>query len=231
MLAKSFAVLSFAVSLSLAVPAAAQEVWPVKGKLLGKVGDKAEDVSGIACATRAGFPRTCLVIDDDVQDVQIVTLNEGGAVAGSPIKLIDDQFKNLPLELDGEAVAWDDDTKSFYVVGSHGHPRDKDHELELPRDAELIAASIKATSRVLRVKLDPASVDADGKLKGVQPDIKPSAMLRTLLSERPALQPFLDRRLDENGLTIEGAAVRDGRLYVGLRGPMLKGEAVCFRRA
>src|SRR5262245_12067192 len=45
--------------------------WPVKGKLIGKTkksGEvkKSEDVSGIACTTDEGFPRSCLVIDDNL---------------------------------------------------------------------------------------------------------------------------------------------------------------------
>jgi hypothetical protein len=35
------------------------------------------------------------------------------------------------------------------------------------------------------------------------------------------LSPFLDRRLDTNGLTIEGVAVKDGRLFAGFRAPSL----------
>jgi hypothetical protein len=234
MLAKSLAVLSLAVSLSLAVPAAAQDVWPVTGRLLGDDGHKSKDVSGIACATDAGFPRTCLVIDDNLQAAQIVLVEDGELIAGDTVKLIDDTFKkqvdgvmkDVPLELDGEAVAWDTATKAFYVVGSHGHPRDRRHKLVLPDAAPEIAARINASSRVIRVALDPASVDDEGRLKGgVKPDIKPSAMLRTLLSEQPALKPFMDKRLDKNGLTIEGAALRNQRLHVGLRGPILNETA------
>jgi hypothetical protein len=42
------------------------QIWPVKRKLVSKDGDKSEDVSGIACIGD-GFPRSCLVIDDNMQ--------------------------------------------------------------------------------------------------------------------------------------------------------------------
>lgn len=212
-------------SLVFAAPVLAQQVapWPVKGKLIGKKGDKAEDVSGMACMTTSGFPRTCLVIDDEVQVAQIVILNEGGLIAGDTIALIDDKFNGKPIELDGEAVAFADGF--FYVVGSHGHPRDAKHELDPLNDADEIAASIKANSRIVRVRLDASMVDADGKLKdGAKPEVTVSDRLRPKLQEWPSLQPHVDKRLDENGLTIEGAAVKNGRLHVGMRGPLLNGD-------
>jgi hypothetical protein len=197
--------------------------WPVKNKLVGKDGDKAEDVSGMACTTTSGFPRLCLAIDDEVQAAQIVILNEGQMIAGSTIPLIEDKHDGKALELDGEAVAFADGF--FYVVGSHGHPRDADHKLHPLRDAETIAAEIKAASKVIRIKLDPAAVDAEGKLKeGTTPEIAVSDRLRVKLQEWPQLQPHVDRRLDENGLTIEGAAVKNDRLYVGMRGPLMNGD-------
>jgi hypothetical protein len=45
--------------------------------------------------------------------------------------------------------------------------------------------------------------------------------LATFINAEPALASSFDRALEENGLTIEGVAVRDSRLYVGMRGPLL----------
>jgi hypothetical protein len=205
--------------------AAPQQVapWPVRNKLVGKDGGKSKDVSGMACTTTSGFPRLCLVIDDEVQTAQIVVLKDGELIAGDSIPLIDDRHDGEALELDGEAVAFADGF--FYVVGSHGHPRDADHRLEPLRDADKIAAEIKAASKVVRIKLDPATVDADGRLKdGAKPEIAVSDRLRVKLQEWRLVQPHVDQRLDENGLTIEGAAVKNERLYVGMRGPLLNGD-------
>jgi hypothetical protein len=158
-----------------------------------------------------------------VQTAQIVILNEGGLIAGQAIPLIDDKFEGKALELDAEAVAYADGF--FYIVGSHGHPRDADHKLDPVQDAAKIAANIKASSKVIRIKLDPAMVDAEGKLKdGANPEITVSDKLRPKLQEWTSLQSFIDKRLDENGLTIEGAAVRNDRLFVGMRGPLLNGD-------
>jgi hypothetical protein len=110
------------------MPSSRYETWPVRGKLQGKNGKKSKDVSGIDCATARGFPRAGLVIDDNMQEAQFVTVKDGEIVAGEMIPLIDNSFEGKPLELDGESVAYADGF--FYVIGSHGHPRDSDHRLD-----------------------------------------------------------------------------------------------------
>lgn len=188
------------------------EPWPVKNKLLGKDGGKSKDVSGIACTTATRFPRTCLVIDDNLQDAQVVTLMDGRLVAGSTVKLIDDQFANQPLELDGEGIAFADGR--YYVIGSHGHPRDKKNKLDPTINAAEIAARISASSKIIRVGTTGDTANAS--------KIARSSRLREIIRAEPALVPFMDRRLENNGLTIEGVAIRDGNtLLAGLRGPVL----------
>jgi hypothetical protein len=41
------------------------------------------------------------------------------------------------------------------------------------------------------------------------------------MAAEPVLAPYLDRRLENNGLTIEGIAIRQGRVLVGYREPTL----------
>ena len=50
-------------------------------------------------------------------------------------------------------------------------------------------------------------------------------VLRRLLREDDHLAPFLAIPGKDNGLDIEGIAVRDDRVYLGLRGPVLRGWA------
>jgi hypothetical protein len=105
------------------------ETWRVDELLVGKKKDKkSKDVSGIACTKTEGFPRSCLVIDDNRQNAQYVTLHDGKIIAGKSVKLIADKFDDEPLELDGEGVDFADGL--YYVIGSHGHPRDWDNELD-----------------------------------------------------------------------------------------------------
>jgi hypothetical protein len=192
--------------------ATADETWPVHGKLQGKNGKKSENVSGIACATARGFPRACLVVDDNMQEAQFVTVKEGEIVAGDMIPLIDNSFKGKHLELDGEGVAYTDGF--FYVIGSHGHPRDSDHRLDPDKDAARIAAQIAASSQIVRFR--------SGGPRATAP-VERTAKLRAVIAQQPDLNSHRDQRLENNGLTIEGIAVRHGRILAGFRGPSLNG--------
>jgi Protein of unknown function (DUF3616) len=140
------------------------EPWKMKGKLLGKPtdagepdGSKSEDVSAIACATAAGFPRICLLADDESQGAQIVILSDGKLIAGDFIRLIDDVHAGKPLELDAEGVAYADG--SFYVIGSHGRPR---HE------ADALGTLFEGRSE--GAKLDRVGLGEDtlGKPRGIR---------------------------------------------------------------
>ncbi|MHC2624788.1 hypothetical protein ACVIW2_006820 [Bradyrhizobium huanghuaihaiense] len=194
---------------------AADDAWPVKNKLLGKDGDKSEDVSGIACTKPDGFPRSCLVIDDNIQDAQFVQLTDGKLIAGSSVNLIKNTFKDKALELDGEGVAFSNGF--YYVIGSHGHPRDKDHKLNPTTDAAKIQAKIAASSQIVRFR----TTGEDGNAS----DVQPTPRLRDIIASEPALLPFMDLRLETNGLTIEGVAIKDDRtLLAGFRGPVLNGN-------
>jgi hypothetical protein len=186
------------------------DTWPVHGKLLGKDDKKSVDVSGIACAKSQGLPRSCLVIDDNVQHAQFVMVRDGELIAGDTIALIDNSFDGKDLELDGEGVAYADGF--YYVIGSHGHPRDSRHDHDREKDAAKIAARIAASSQIVRFRSD-----GDGATSPVERTEK----LRAIIAQQPALAPFVDRRLEDNGLTIEGIAVRGGRILAGFRGPTL----------
>lgn len=203
---------------TLSLPAEARE-WKVEKELRGepkegKPGEfkKARNVSGIACNRESGFPRQCLVIDDEVQWAQVVILHENRIVAGQTIQLIGNTHGGKPLELDGEGVAYADGY--FYIIGSHGAPR-KNEKNEAKREAR-----IAASSQLVRFRLDGADITTDGRLK-VSPRIETTAKLRKALASHPDLEPFAERDLDKKGLTIEGIAIRDGILYAGLRAPTL----------
>ncbi|MFO1060012.1 MAG: DUF3616 domain-containing protein [Dongiaceae bacterium] len=191
------------------------EPWPVDGKLLGKDDKKSRDQSGIACLRDSGFPRSCLVIDDEIQSAQLVTLQDGAIEAGATIPLIDDQYKGKPLELDGEGVAYA--AGFYYVTGSHGSPRHAGDAADDPK----VAARIAADSQVVRIAVDPAS---GAPVQGGRA-LAISARLGDVIRSVAQLRPYAEQPLDENGVTIEGLAAHDGRLLFGFRGPSLDGRA------
>jgi hypothetical protein len=204
--------------------AQADESWKVNHKLIGKPREitnendpnhKSKDVSGIACASEAGFPRICLVADDESQGAQIVVLKVGELEAGDFIRLIYNFHKGESLELDAEGVAFANGF--FYVIGSHGRPRHEDDETKEAKNK----AKAQASRQLFRVGFDLREVDGDGRLAGAA-QITPSTALPALIKEQPELASSFDRALDDNGLTIEGVAVRDDRLYAGMRGPLME---------
>ena len=209
-LARALAALVLVLAFAAAEPVCAKDKseWKVKGRLVGSA--KSEDVSGIACATDKGFPRTCVVIDDNLQAAQVVTLHKDKIKTDGQrmIPLINDRFDNAPVELDGEGVAFTDGY--FYVIGSHGGPRDPD------TSNEEVLARRNASSKIVRFKLN-----ADGT---AATELAASANLATLIANEPEINAHRDDKLesDEGGITIEGIAVLKDRLFAGFRGPVIK---------
>jgi hypothetical protein len=152
-----------------------------------------------------------------MQDAQFVVVEDGKLHAGDIVHLIDNQFNGKALELDGEGVAYAEG--AFYVIGSHGHPRDKKMKLDPDADADKIKARIAASSQVVRIRLKP-DVHSPLVTADIQ-DIQASAKLRESITAEPLLKNFVDRRLENNGVTIEGVAVIGERLFAGFRGPSL----------
>src|SRR5262245_37362448 len=157
--------------------------WPVKNRLVGADGKKSKDVSGIACTSAHGFPRSCLVIDDNLQAAQLVTVMDGEIVAGDLVPLIGNTHDGEPLELDGEGVAYADGY--YYVIGSHGRPRYATRSLK-PKDRARIAAA----SQVVRFSVGPG---------GEPGAVERTGRLREIIRSYAVLRKFADRRLDRNG--------------------------------
>jgi hypothetical protein len=204
-------------------PAGAKDeaLWNVEKKLHGKPKvETSEDVSGIACESGQKLPRLCLIVDDETQGAQIVLLGDGSLTAGEFIRLIDARYHGKPLELDAEGVAFADG--NFYVVGSHGRAR---HETDQQEEEENIAKAAASRS-IFRIALSASHVDMKtGKLLA-SPKITPSTKLAAILQRHANIKNFYDKPLENNGLTIEGIAAHNKRLYIGLRGPVLDTGAV-----
>jgi hypothetical protein len=76
-------------------------VWEVKKTLGSKKGRESRNISGIAC-TGEGFPRARLVIDDERNSAQFVSVREGELKAGDIVLLSRKKLDGHSLELDGE---------------------------------------------------------------------------------------------------------------------------------
>lgn len=189
--------------------------WQVDGKLYGKPKDSnpdAEDISGLACGPARAGARPCLIVDDESQGAQLVIMREGRLMAGDPIRLSQDRFGQKLLELDAEGVAYADGF--FYVVGSHGRPRNEDG-----KSAAEIKARTLASRHLYRIKLPMAAINLKTGKIGNALAVSESRSLTTYIKAEPRLAAA-DVALIENGLTIEGLAVQGGTLILGFRGPV-----------
>ena len=198
------------------VPATAREAgWTVTGDFAAKSEDGVTEynVSGIACE-ETKRPRNCLVIDDELASAQRVVVGERSIAPGAMVPLLGaaqpvgrapdlgcDGVKK-PTDLDGEAVA--EANRVFYVIGSHGCGRSK--------------GAFRASSFTI------ARVSPDGRV-----DL--SYRVSEALARCPVIDAYFGKRLqaiveddrsprpDQNGMNIEGLALVDGRLWIGLRAP------------
>ncbi len=206
------------------------DTWKIDGQVRGKpkdksgkVYEKSNDVSGIACETKPDYPRLCLIVDDETQGVQIIILKKDKLVAGDFIRLTQDSFEGKPLDFDGEGVAYD--KGAFYVMGSHGQPRHPGDS-----DAET-AAKADASRRVFRIHFAPGGVDMRTGTFAKSATVTPSARFSDIIRMQQDVAPWADKPLAENGVSIEGIAVRDGQLYAGMRGPVIEGKGAVILSA
>jgi hypothetical protein len=120
-------------------------------------------------------------------------------------------------ELDVEGIACRGST--CYVLGSHALVRKKlDDDKKQESNRKQLEQIEHEPSRDHLFRF---SLSADGQAEGVR-----SLNLRQLLSGDRVLGPFVRIPSKENGLDLEGLAVVDDDLYVGLRGPVLRGNLV-----
>jgi hypothetical protein len=182
-----------------------------------------QSLSGIACSLDARQQRMCLMAFDEGAQARFATLGDGSLQPlAAPVVL-----RSGDGELDAEGAATDG--SYFYVTGSHSAKRSS-------------CKSNPDSRHVLRFQRDPqtglALRDANGALAGYadsgrlwdimqsEPGLSAYAgESKCLGAEPPADAPQLR---GQHGINIEGLAVRDGRLYFGMRGPAQNGLAGVF---
>jgi len=156
-----------------------------------------QDLSGLACISE----RFGLVGADESRDVQVVELSRQART----LRIV----QTIPLayagdEIDTEAIAAEGNR--YYVIGSHGISKKEG----LPQGNRY---------SIFRLTVDPATG------LPVRPLVVDKASLVGILRTDPVLGAYFGKPLQQRGVNIEGLAVRGGRLFVGLRGPNLQGDA------
>jgi hypothetical protein len=165
------------------------------------------NLSGAACAPKPPPFKFCVIVNDQKKYAQFFSIDGTVIVPGEVIRLVDDGAGGDP---DAEGAAYDDG--KFYITGSHGRSRNHPDDRNEPSYVVLRFSVDKTTGA-------PTFPISEDKVVGIEP----SHRLRDVLKEE--LSGFFDKPLDPDGANIEGIAVQDGRMYLGLRGPSANGTA------
>jgi hypothetical protein len=216
-----------AIFLAAAVPAAAQVLEPdgLRWRVapdFGKGPEARREISGAACAPTSPPWHSCLAVNDEKKYAQFFAIEvgtaedgtaEGGTAEGGTIvpgALVRLSPEGKSGDPDAEGVAYDGGY--FYITGSHGRSRNTDKP--------------NASSyRVFRIKADPRTgrppVTSDDEVVGIES----SDRLKGLIAAAAPVGRFEDRPLAKGGLNVEGIAVKNGRMFVGFRGPSIDRQA------
>ena len=179
-----------------------------------------QSVSGLACNLDARQRRICLVAFDEGAEARY-------AEVGNQVLAIDAERLVLRAgggELDAEGAATDG--RYVYLTGSHSAKRSD-------------CAPNPGSRHVLRLRLDPATGRAVRLPGGALADTADTGRLWAVMQAQAGLAPHVGERkclgseppdeaprlAGQQGVNIEGLAVRDGRLYFGFRGPASNGVA------
>lgn len=184
-----------------------------KVKFLGEIHQK-EDVSAIAY-----FEDYMLVGSDESQNIINLLKREDqdfSLVLDIPLSL--DHAEDEEIDIEGMSI---DEDGTLYVIGSHSSKRkiikaSKTYLANHQRLATVIAETRKNT--IFKLKLDPKTGQVLKRDANTQ--------LKTVLEKNIILNRFLNIPSKENGIDIEGLAIYQEKLYLGFRGPVLRGNYV-----
>jgi hypothetical protein len=161
-----------------------------------------------------------LVVADEMIDgrnvVQVFKPAGADFRAAAAEAIVLDEPGHPPKEMDLEGIAIEENT--VYVLGSHSSRRKKTDAKDgyAKNRAALMSAPQAEPGRdvLLRVNLD-----GNGNAKSIE-----RANLRGYLAATEPFKSFGAVPSKENGIDLEGLAAWDGQLYVGFRGPVLRGN-------
>jgi hypothetical protein len=199
---------------------------------------------GLSVAAQIG--ESLWVANDETISLERLTLNRSGengmpthGRAHATFALID--YLDLPMppsadpedtvEADLEGLAYEEGM--LWLVGSHSLKRKKPKD-NTDKAAQQLAKISRDGNRFLLARIPVVEAEAGWRLARRDEQRaaarlagnKESNELTDTLRDDPHLAPFLGIPGKDNGFDIEGLAVADGRLFLGLRGPVLRGWAV-----
>lgn len=190
----------------------------------------------LSAAVRVG--ETLIVAGDEGGALEILAPRKHGWVQQERIFL--HKLLSLPdgrdgeVDIEGLAVCGD----WLWIVGSHALKRRKlkgktgtaavSDLSRIKRDANRFLLARIPLQRAESGHVQPVARYGDRR-PAMMESGKRSSMLVSRLREDPMLAPYIDLPSKENGLDIEGIAVDEDRVWLGLRGPVLGGYAIVLQ--
>ena len=201
-------------------------------RLLFDAPEQRESVANLSAAVRAG---TSLFLGaDEACAIDRLTLTDKGGADHRCYQLAEFlDLKDADEEADIEGLAVCDGW--LWIVGSHARTRPKPGKQEdgcIDLDALADLKDTRSRCLLARIPLLPdcdgwQPVKSDGKRKaGLVRQTKHGSKLAALLRANPLFAPFTRVPAKEGGVDVEGIAVCDDRVALGLRGPVLATSAV-----
>jgi hypothetical protein len=155
-----------------------------------------------------------LIGSDETDRCQILKSTVGGYTLLSDNDVV---LADGGKEVDIEAMACEG--RRVYVIGSHARVRPKPREEgTYKKNRERIERVRDYASRDLLARF---TLTEDGRASSLE-----KLSLRSAIEANPILGPFARIAANENGVNIEGLAVKNGTVYVGFRSPILRGNYV-----
>ncbi|WP_299490701.1 DUF3616 domain-containing protein [Acaryochloris sp. IP29b_bin.137] len=173
-----------------------------------------DDISAIVA-----FKDFLAIGSDESKDVvQLLRQEEKGYSVISNISLSTNDDSDEEIDIEGMAI---DKESILYVIGSHSAKRktiktSKTYLVNRQRLATVVQETKKNT--IFKLKLDSNT--------GQPLKRELNTQLKDVLEQNIVLSRFLNIPSKENGIDIEGLAVHDKQLYIGFRGPVLRGNYV-----
>lgn len=210
----------------------------VSEKLLDK--NIREGISSITCTGKYLW-----VAGDENISIQRLELLEDGSYGKAKNYFLKD-FIELPVpDEEADIEGMDVDGNYLWIVGSHSYKRKKirtekeDKEGEIDRLSRTkIGANRNLLARIPIVQNeleeftlkkecpDPGNPEKQLTAAKLKHTKKKWSQLTKKLKKDKHIAPFIKLPGKDNGFDIEGLAVFENRLFVGLRGPVLRGWAV-----
>ncbi|WP_178861696.1 DUF3616 domain-containing protein [Thiomicrorhabdus cannonii] len=186
-----------------ALQAGSPELLPIQGKL--DIDNR--NISGLVVTERFA-----VVATDEGNALQILKNHNGNyAVKKNGVVHLTDNS----AELDLEGLAWQ--APYLYAIGSHSRKRKK---------IDIDASDKDNLNRLSRIIHEPSrhqlfqiELMNNAEVKQIR-----ATSLDKWIAQEPILAPFSALPSKENGIDIEGIAVDGEKLYVGFRGPVLRGN-------